>query len=96
MSTITIHLDACTVFAQCGGDGILFEVRSRAEGAEPFTIAGPEFQRLLRAWNTLTLQQTIERARELASEAPPPPPPKPDPLTRLIAWLNTDVTGGSA
>jgi hypothetical protein len=95
MSTITINLDACSVVAQRDVDAIAFEFRARA-GGEPFTITGSEFQRIARAWNSLATQHAVERARELAAENPPAPPPKPDPPTRLIAWLNTDVTGGSA
>jgi hypothetical protein len=91
---ITLQLDACTVVAQRNGDTIDFVVRSCADGAEPFTLIGPEFQRILHAWNQLTMQRTIERAREHAVQAlPPPPPPKPNALTRQFAWLNADVTG---
>ncbi len=95
-NTITLQLSACTVVAQRNGDTIDFVVRSHADGAEPFTIAGAEYHRILRAWNQLTMQRTIERARELATERPPPPPPRPDPLTRLISWLRQDVTGGAS
>ncbi len=93
---ITIQLDACTVVAQRQDAEITFEFCAHA-GAEPFTLTGPEFHRIVRAWSALGVQHAIEGARKLAAEAPPPAPrPKFDPLTRLVAWLRADVTGGAA
>jgi hypothetical protein len=95
-NAITINLDAVEVIAQRDGATITFEFCSHA-GRETFTLTGTEFQRLLKAWSTLNLQWTLQRARERDAEAPPPPPPpKPDPLTRLIAWLREDVTGDAS
>jgi hypothetical protein len=92
---ITLKLDACTVVAQRDGSLIAFAFRCHADGAELFTITGPEFHRIVRAWNSLDTQAAIERAGQLAPARPAPPPPKPDPLTRFLRWLRADITGGA-
>ncbi len=84
-NTITLQLSACTVVAQRNGDTIDFVVRSHADGAEPFTIAGAEYHRILRAWKPAHDAADHRASTRAGHGATATSATEADPLTRLIS-----------